>query len=249
VIVLHHLVGLPVEEVARELRLAPGTVKSRLARGRAAMAGSLDVVAAGLILPARLTGRSGDLPRPTTTPPTDVAGAATVGGYWLGKTDASVFLEEGVTPARRQAIRERIERLDVVDLGTPEQFKRLLLALCRPGKSDSVAKSDSGKLRCMDGVDSVVEDAASLKPLLVGRFWFAVADVTVALPEGTSDARRREVQARRLRRHPARPGAPPAALALSRPGPARCGCGRRGWCAAPGGGRVARRWPGTRPPP
>jgi RNA polymerase sigma-70 factor, ECF subfamily len=39
VIVLHHLVGLPVEEVARELRLAPGTVKSRLARGRAAMAG------------------------------------------------------------------------------------------------------------------------------------------------------------------------------------------------------------------
>jgi RNA polymerase sigma-70 factor (ECF subfamily) len=31
VIVLHHLVGLPVEEVARELRLAPGTVKSRLA--------------------------------------------------------------------------------------------------------------------------------------------------------------------------------------------------------------------------
>jgi RNA polymerase sigma-70 factor, ECF subfamily len=40
-IVLHHLVGLPVEEVARELRLAPGTVKSRLARGRAAMASSL----------------------------------------------------------------------------------------------------------------------------------------------------------------------------------------------------------------
>jgi DNA-directed RNA polymerase specialized sigma24 family protein len=35
-------VGLPVEEVARELRLAPGTGKSRLARGRAAMAGSLD---------------------------------------------------------------------------------------------------------------------------------------------------------------------------------------------------------------
>ena len=42
VIVLHHLVGLPVEEVARELRLAPGTVKSRLARGRAAMADLLD---------------------------------------------------------------------------------------------------------------------------------------------------------------------------------------------------------------
>ena len=41
VIVLHHLVGLPVEEIARELRLAPGTVKSRLARGRAAMADTL----------------------------------------------------------------------------------------------------------------------------------------------------------------------------------------------------------------
>jgi RNA polymerase sigma-70 factor, ECF subfamily len=41
VIVLHHLVGLPVEEIARELRLAPGTVKSRLVRGRAAMAGTL----------------------------------------------------------------------------------------------------------------------------------------------------------------------------------------------------------------
>jgi RNA polymerase sigma-70 factor, ECF subfamily len=40
VIVLHHLVGLPVEEVARELRLATGTVKSRLARGRAALAGT-----------------------------------------------------------------------------------------------------------------------------------------------------------------------------------------------------------------
>jgi RNA polymerase sigma-70 factor, ECF subfamily len=41
VIVLHHLVGLPVDEVARELRLAPGTVKSRLARGRQAMADTL----------------------------------------------------------------------------------------------------------------------------------------------------------------------------------------------------------------
>jgi RNA polymerase sigma-70 factor, ECF subfamily len=42
VIVLHHLAGLPVEEVARELGLATGTVKSRLARGRAALAGMLD---------------------------------------------------------------------------------------------------------------------------------------------------------------------------------------------------------------
>jgi RNA polymerase sigma-70 factor (ECF subfamily) len=43
VIVLHHLVGLPVEEVASELRLATGTVKSRLARGRAALASTLQL--------------------------------------------------------------------------------------------------------------------------------------------------------------------------------------------------------------
>ena len=41
VIVLHHLVGLRVDEVARELRLSSGTVKSRLARGRRALAESL----------------------------------------------------------------------------------------------------------------------------------------------------------------------------------------------------------------
>ena len=33
-VVLHHLVGLSVEEVAREVGAAVGTVKSRLARGR-----------------------------------------------------------------------------------------------------------------------------------------------------------------------------------------------------------------------
>jgi RNA polymerase sigma-70 factor (ECF subfamily) len=42
VIVLHHLAGLPVEEVARELRVPTGTVKSRLARGRRALAQVLD---------------------------------------------------------------------------------------------------------------------------------------------------------------------------------------------------------------
>jgi RNA polymerase sigma-70 factor (ECF subfamily) len=38
VIVLHHLVGLPVDEVAQQLRLPVGTVKSRLGRGRRALA-------------------------------------------------------------------------------------------------------------------------------------------------------------------------------------------------------------------
>jgi cell division protein FtsX len=74
------------------------------------------VVAAGLFLPARLAGRSTDgRPLPATAPPTDVAGAASIVGYWFGKTDASVLLEETVTPAQRAAIRERIESLRVVD--------------------------------------------------------------------------------------------------------------------------------------
>ena len=38
VVVLHHLVGLPVEEVASQLNVPVGTVKSRLTRGRAALA-------------------------------------------------------------------------------------------------------------------------------------------------------------------------------------------------------------------
>jgi len=41
VVVLHHLVGLPVEDIARETGSAIGTVKSRLARGRRALAGEL----------------------------------------------------------------------------------------------------------------------------------------------------------------------------------------------------------------
>ncbi|WP_078947891.1 SigE family RNA polymerase sigma factor [Streptomyces griseus] len=40
-IVLHHLVGLSVEETARETDAAPGTVKARLSRGRRAMASYL----------------------------------------------------------------------------------------------------------------------------------------------------------------------------------------------------------------
>jgi RNA polymerase sigma-70 factor (ECF subfamily) len=42
-VVLHHLVGLPVEEVASQLNVPVGTVKSRLTRGRAALARGLAV--------------------------------------------------------------------------------------------------------------------------------------------------------------------------------------------------------------
>jgi RNA polymerase sigma-70 factor (sigma-E family) len=40
-IVLHHLVGLPVQEVAQTLRVPAGTVKSLLSRGRRALAARL----------------------------------------------------------------------------------------------------------------------------------------------------------------------------------------------------------------
>ena len=38
VLVLHHVVGLPLQQIAAELGVAVGTVKSRLGRGRAALA-------------------------------------------------------------------------------------------------------------------------------------------------------------------------------------------------------------------
>jgi cell division protein FtsX len=187
------------------------------------------VVAAGLVLPAHLAGRTGDLPRPATARPPDVAGAATLGGYWFGKTDASVFLEEGTTPARRQAIRERIERLDVVDrvffesraeawarlrelykgkpeilkqtdpallpesfrvrLDAPEHLKQLLRALC-PGPPRKV----SGHLLCIDGVETVTDDQAPLKAVLVPKPWTTTTDVTVFLD--ASPAEREAVRKR-----------------------------------------------------
>jgi RNA polymerase sigma-70 factor (ECF subfamily) len=46
VIVLHHLVGLPVDEIARQLRLPSGTVKSHLTRGRRSLARRLGLATA-----------------------------------------------------------------------------------------------------------------------------------------------------------------------------------------------------------
>ena len=43
VVVLHHVMDLPIEQIAEELQLPPGTVKSRLARARQALAPLLAV--------------------------------------------------------------------------------------------------------------------------------------------------------------------------------------------------------------
>lgn len=43
VVVLHHVMDLPVEQIAEELQVPPGTVKSRLARARHALGPLLEV--------------------------------------------------------------------------------------------------------------------------------------------------------------------------------------------------------------
>jgi len=60
-IVLHHLVGLSVEEVASEIGAPTGTVKARLARGRQALAPHLTETdrAGTSLVPGPVTGISG----------------------------------------------------------------------------------------------------------------------------------------------------------------------------------------------
>jgi cell division protein FtsX len=191
------------------------------------------VVAAGLVLPARLARapRTGE-----PAPATDVTGAGMLGGYWFGKADASVFLSQGVDEARRQAIRRRIEALEVVDtvfyessraaydrfreeyrsrpellatvdpsvlpesfrvrLDAPEHFKRLLRELCGAPRPATVAEGRAQKQRCIDGVDSVTDAQALMKPVVVPKSWLASSDVTVLLPPGTTEARRQAIRAR-----------------------------------------------------
>jgi hypothetical protein len=88
-------------------------------RRRRQLAGSallaVAVAAAAVAVPARLAPGPGPAATPATADTTDVSGAGMLTGHWFGKTDASVFLEQDVSAARRQAIRDRIEALDAVD--------------------------------------------------------------------------------------------------------------------------------------
>jgi RNA polymerase sigma-70 factor, ECF subfamily len=79
-IVLHHLVGLSVEETARETEVPPGTVKARLSRGRQSMARHLSDIAGGEDLggAARPPASRPSISAPGTAPAvaTDVPGSA-----------------------------------------------------------------------------------------------------------------------------------------------------------------------------
>jgi cell division protein FtsX len=216
-------------ELAAVARRGRRRRRRRLAGTAVLVAG---VVAAGLVLPARLASRPvADAPAPAT----DVTGAGMLGGYWLGKTDVSVFLEQGLDPARRQAIRQRIEALDVVDavfyessqaaydrfreqfkdnpkmllkvdpsvlpdsfrvrLDSPEHFKQLFRALC-PLPGDPRAAKLEGKLRCVEGVDSVNDTWPAMKELFVAKPWRAASDATVLLLRGADEAQLRTIRAR-----------------------------------------------------
>jgi cell division protein FtsX len=111
---------LAAEATRDAVPLEPAAIARRgRRRRRRQLAGSAlvvaAVVAAGVILPARLAGRSGGDPVPAAAPVTDVRDAARVGGYWFGKTDATVLLGGGATPAEREATRRRLQALGVVD--------------------------------------------------------------------------------------------------------------------------------------
>ena len=195
------------------------------------------VVAAGLVLPARLAGRPG--PVPAAAPATDVSDAARLGGYWFGKTDASVYLRLQVTPGPsatpsaggsspwtwstevyyesqggrvppaagpvpQQARGRRRHRQDGcvpasfrVRLHRPRALRRAaeLRALTRRGSAATSPDRRAQRRRpCMDGVDTVLHDRASVEALLVPK------------PSATSSDVSRPASRRRRRRGPGGPG-------------------------------------------
>jgi len=74
-------------------------------------------------------------------------------------------------------------------LDDPEHVATLHRVLCP-------SRDAKGAPRCIDGVDSVVDQRAVIEPALVGTFWPRTTDVTVFLVEGASAAQRRAIRAR-----------------------------------------------------
>jgi cell division protein FtsX len=206
-----------VEAIARRGRRR----RRRQVAGTAALVAA--VVAAGLVLPARLAGRTtGDRPLPATA----------IGGDRFGKTDASVFLEQGVTPAQRDTIRRRIQSLAVVErvyyesradayarardlyktkpavtpkalegLAFPESFR---VRLHDPEQFPALQRAlcpgmpvkATGSSGCMDGVEAVMAEKRALAPILLPKAWTTSTDVSVFLPVGATAAERASVRAR-----------------------------------------------------
>ena len=66
-------------------------------------------------LDTRLERLAAEATRETVPPRRWRRSPGAAGGHRFGKTDASVFLDQGVTPAQRDTIRRRIQSLKVVD--------------------------------------------------------------------------------------------------------------------------------------
>jgi cell division protein FtsX len=211
--------------------IAAVTRRGRRGRRRR-LAGSallVAVVAAGVLLPARLAGRSDPPPDGGVVPAIDTSGATGYAGYWFGKIDVSVFLADSVDSERRRAILNRIWSAGVADRVWHEspaeayarfraQFQRqpeLLAGVDAAVMPESfrVLLDDPGHVqllyralcssrdtkeapRCIDGVDSVVDQRAVVEPALVGPSWPRTTDVTVLLLNDTTAARREEIRAR-----------------------------------------------------
>jgi len=206
-----------VEAIARRGRRR----RRRQVAGTAALVAA--VVAAGLVLPARLAGRTtGDRPLPATA----------IGGDRFGKTDASVFLEQGVTPAQRDTIRRRIQSLEVVDrvyyesqadayarardlyktrpgvppkalegLAFPERFRVRLddpeqVPALQRALCPGMPVKATGSSGCMDGIEAVMAEKRALAPILLPKAWTTSTDVSVFLPVGATAAERASVRAR-----------------------------------------------------
>jgi cell division protein FtsX len=100
----------------------------------------------------------------------------------------------------RAQFRRHPELLAGVDeAAMPESFRVLLddpshaATLRRVLCTDRDAK---GAPRCIDGIDSVVDQRAVVEPALVGPFWPRTTDVTVFLLDTATAAQRRMIQAR-----------------------------------------------------